>query len=450
MAQGVEHPDHARVVLSARGDDPRAILLMTDLLQRADRRAEAAALLDRLAARERNRDRLHDIYLRKAKLLADVPGAEATALEAVERAAAINPGNRETISLLVDQLNRTGQSARVASYLQPIRSALVSNVGRGAVSLRDLGLLATVSRRAQPSLARMASAILQAMEPSPTTASTDPQPSLTPAGLRKVLDNPALRVTLYSAGEPPLLHSLLQSLDGVVGRLSREFPVVNNTDAVPLPSGTDVAHLTAFAERCATLVGAPAPKLGATASPGAVVYLVEPEPTLRLGAGLWSQGDPTALEGLVAMAMARQALGAPRARALSPMAMDLLLAAAFEAVEVFNPMTADPDPRRLKELASHLTKALPPRQRKALERQCQGLANHAFDATARAIQSTDLHVAALLCGAPGPVLAGACLLDGAGGGGLKQRINRSRTAQELLAHLLSDAFLQAQAQALEP
>ena len=256
--------EHARMVLKARGDDPRAIQLMADLLQRADRRAEAAQLLDRLAARERNRDRLHDIYLRKAKLLAEVPGAETTALEAVERAAAINPGNRETISLLVDQLNRTGQSARVASYLQPIRSALVSNVGRGAVSLRDLGLLATVSRRAQPELARMASDLLQAMEPSPTTASSDPTRAPTKVGFRKVLDTAAVRVTLYSSGEPPLLHSLLQALDGVVGRLSREFPMVNNTDAVPMPSGADVSRLTAFAKRCAALVGVPAPKLGAT------------------------------------------------------------------------------------------------------------------------------------------------------------------------------------------
>ncbi len=435
--------EHARIVLQARGDDPRAIQLMADLLQRADRRAEAAQLLDRLAARERNRERLHDIYLRKATLLAEVPGAETTALDAVERAAAINPGNRETISLLVDQLNRTGQSARVASYLQPIRNALVANVGRGAVSLRDLGLLATVSRRAQPQLARMASSLLQAMERSPTI-SADPHHAATALGLRKVLDTPPVRVALYSPGEPPLLHTLLQALDSVVGRLSREFPTVDNTDAVAIPSGADIARLTDHARRCAELVGAPVPKLGATASPGAVVYLADPSPTVRLGTGLWEQGDPIALEGLIAMAMARHAMGAPRARALPPVALDLLLAAAFEAVEVFNPMTADPDPRRLEELTAHLSKALPPRQRLALQRQCQGLANHAFDATARAIQSTDLHVAALLCGSPGPVLAGACLLDGSNGGGLKQRINRSRSAQELLAHMLSDPFLDAQ------
>jgi cellulose synthase operon protein C len=441
--------EHARIVLTARGDDPRAILLMADLLQRADRRNEAAELLDRLAARERNRDRLHDIWLRKAKLLAEVPGGEVAALDAIERAAAINPGNRETISLLVDQLNRTGQSARVASYLQPIRSALVANIGRGAVSLRDLGLLATVSRRAEPLLARMASELLQAMEPSPTTASLEPQRVPTRTGLRKVFDTTGLRVALYSSAEPTLLHSLLQSLDGVVGRLAREFPVVANTDAVPIPASVDTARLTAFAQRCAALVGAPPPKLGATAAPGAVVLLPEPLPTIRLHTTLWTQADDKALEGLVAMAIARFALGAPRARALSPAGLDLLLAAAFEAVEVFNPMTADTDPRRLKELAGQLAKALPPRQRRALERQCQGLANHAFDSTARAIQATDLHVAALLTGAPGPVLAAACLLDGVGAGGLKQRINRSRSAQELLAHLLSDAFLTAQAVAGE-
>ncbi|MCA9651766.1 MAG: tetratricopeptide repeat protein [Myxococcales bacterium] len=442
--------EHARVVLQARGDDPRAITLMADLLQRADRRPEAAALLDRLASRERNRNRLHDIFLRKAKLLAEVPGAENTALEAIERAAAINPGNRETISLLVDQLNRTGQSARVASYLQPIRSALVSNIGRGAVSLRDLGLLGTVSRRAQPELARMASALLQAMEPSPTALSAEPRSEVTRAGLRTVLETSSLRISLFSPGEPPLLHALLQTLDPVVSRLSRDFPVVNNTDAVPVPSGTDLMRLTEIAAQHAALVGAPPPKLGATASPGAVVYLQDPEPTLRLGANLWNQGDERALEGLIALGMARFALGAPRSRALSPMAMDLLLAAAFEAVSVFNPMTADPDPRRLKELAAHLGKALPPRQRRALERQCQGLANHAFDATARAILATDLHMAALIAGSPGPVLAGACLLDGVGGGGLKQRINRSRSSQELLAHLLGDAFLAAQAVVAKP
>src|SRR5690606_40094882 len=64
--------------------------------------------------------------------------------------------------------------------------------------------------------------------------------------------------------------------------------------------------------------------------------------------------DETSLRGCIAISLARHALGGARVRALTPAAMDLLLAAAFEAVGVFNPMTADPDPRRLKDLAGHL------------------------------------------------------------------------------------------------
>ncbi|MEM9455420.1 MAG: protein kinase [Myxococcota bacterium] len=432
--------EHARLVLQARSDDPRAIQLMAELLTRADRRAEAARLLDRLAARERNRERLHDIYLRKAKLLAEVPGAETTALQAVERAAAINPGNRETISLLMDQLNRTNQSARVASYLQPIRSALVSNVGRGAVSLRDLGLLATVSRRAQPQLARMASALLRAMEPAPTAIAL-PGVTNTPTkvGIRQVLDTTRVRVALYSAGEPPLLHRLLQTLDSIVGIL---FGFT--TAELILPPGVDLDPLTSFAQRCAAFLDLPTPKIRSLTSSVPIVYLSDPSPTLGIEASLLAPDNQLATRGLIAIAMARAAFDAPRARALSSQAMNLLLAAAFDAVEVLNPMTANPDPKHLKQLASHLGKALSHNQRHTLERQCQGLANHDFDAIARAVQSTDLHMAALLCEDPGPVLASACLLDGVTGGGLKQRVSRSGTARELLAHMLSDAFLTAQ------
>src|SRR5690606_31727766 len=60
--------EHARVVLAARPNDPRAVAMMADLLERSGQRQEAARLLDRLVARERNRERLHDLFLRKAKL----------------------------------------------------------------------------------------------------------------------------------------------------------------------------------------------------------------------------------------------------------------------------------------------------------------------------------------------------------------------------------------------
>ncbi|HWB77502.1 MAG TPA: hypothetical protein VG755_21195, partial [Nannocystaceae bacterium] len=113
--------DHARIVLDARPDDPRALQLMADLMERAGQGVGAAELLERLAARERNRDRLHDILLRRAKLLASDPAQQGAALDAIERAANLNPGNRETVSLFVDQLERAGQTDRIAAYLGPIR-----------------------------------------------------------------------------------------------------------------------------------------------------------------------------------------------------------------------------------------------------------------------------------------------------------------------------------------
>ena len=435
--------EHARKVLAARGDDPRAIQLMADLLQRAEQNVEAASLLDRLASRERNRERLHDIYLRKAKLLSEVGGREADALDAVERAAAINPGNRETISLLVDQLNRTGQAGRVATYLEPIRKALIANIQRGAVSLRDLSLMATVARSARPELSRMASVLLQSMEPARGPADAAFAPANT-AELRRVLEAPSLRVALYSSEEPPALHNLLQTLETVVPRLGNHFSAVSSTDAAPVPAGMDIARISSHTHRWAERVGLPPPRLSAAATPGTVILLPEHSPAIRLGVNLWNQGDEHALRGCIALSLARHALGGARVRALTASALDLLLAAAFEAVGVFNPMTADPDPRRLKDLAGHLNKLLPPRQRRTLERQCQSLANHAFDNTTRAITGTDLTVAALITGDVRAVLSAACLLDGAAGGSLKQRVNRSVLAQGLLSRLLSDDFLSAQ------
>lgn len=435
--------DHARLVLEARPEDPRAIQLMADLLQRADRRAEAATLLDRLAARERNRERLHDIYLRKARLLAEVPGRESEALDAVERAAAINPGNRETVSLLVDQLNRMGQSGRVATYLEPIRKALVANIQRGAVSLRDLSLMATVARGARSELSRMAGVLLQSMEPTPGPADSGFAPA-NAAELRRVLEAPSLRVALYSPDEPPALHNLLQTLEAVVPRLATHFAAVASTDATPVPAGFDMTRISSHTHRWAERVGLPPPRLSAAATPGTVMLLPEHSPAIRIGVNLWNQGDETSLRGCIAISLARHALGGARVRALTPAAMDLLLAAAFEAVGVFNPMTADPDPRRLKDLAGHLNKLLPPRMRRVLERQCTSLANHAFDNVVRATTGTDLVVAALVTGDIRAVLAAAALLDGAAGGSLKQRVNRSPLAQDLLSRLLSDAFLSAQ------
>src|SRR5690606_33420886 len=114
---------------------------------------------------ERNRERLHDLFLRKAKLLADTPGGSTEALKSIERAAALSPGNRDTITMLVDQLAAAGQTSRVAAYVAPIRGALTANVARGAVSLRDLRLLAKVAASQHPDLAQIATQLLEALDP---------------------------------------------------------------------------------------------------------------------------------------------------------------------------------------------------------------------------------------------------------------------------------------------
>ncbi len=432
--------DHARIVLDARPDDMRALQLMADLLDRAGQPIAAAEILDRLAGRERNREKLHDILLHRAKLLATQPGHQAAALDAIERAATLSPGNRETVALFVGQLEDTGQTERIASFLGPIRAAVNANIARGAVSLRDLALLAKVARRANPALAKMAETIAAAIEPGSGNPATLPQP--TSAEVRQFIDTPDVRNALLSAGEPPALHTLLGALDGTVGRLSQDFPIVGSSDLAPVPRGEGLA-VTEVARRLAELVGARPPRFQASNTHNTVIFLQDPLATVRLGLNLWNLGDEGATRGLVALAFARLAFGAPRVRALPPAGIDLLLAGAFEVAGVFNPLTADPDPRVLAELVAQLRTLLPRRHLKTVEDCCKALAGHPFDAggTARAIRGTDLLFAALLSADLSSTCAAACALDGVIGGSLKQRVNRSRGAQELLGQLLSDDVL---------
>jgi hypothetical protein len=123
--------------------------------------------------------------------------------------------------------------------------------------------------------------------------------------------------------------------------------------------------------------------------------------------------------------------------------MDLVIAASFEVVDIFNPTTADPDPRKLREVVQNLRIVLPRRQRKTVEAACQALASHPFDAgkTARSTTQTDLRFATILSADHSGVLAAACLLDGVVGGTLKQRVARSRLARDLLGYLISDEHL---------
>lgn len=440
---------HGNVVLQARPDDPRAVGLMVDLLERAKKPGEAAALIDRIIGRERDRQRLHDLYLRKAKLVAGTPGGDRAALSAVERAAALSPGNRDTITLLIDQLSKVGDTDRVATYLAPVRSALAANIGRGAISLRDLNLLGKVAAPRNETLSRVARDLMLCLDPA-TESQIPPATLANIPTLQSILGDAARRRALLADGEPPALHALLQALDPVVARLPREFPDIDPDKSEPLPTGIDTGGVQTWARQLGDALGLRPPRLVGARTHNSALLIQDPLCTVRLGANLWLQGESVAWHGLIALAASRNLLLASRSRSLSPPNLDLLITACFEVVDVFNPTTAEPDPQRLRAVVGSLRNTLPRRQRKAVEGACQALASHAFDAgvTARATTATDLRVAAVLMGAPGPVLSAACLLDGVVGGALKQRVGRSKLARDLMAWMLSDDHLQTRERVL--
>ncbi len=436
--------EHARIVLSARGDDPRAIQLMANLLERSKLPAEAADILDRLAARERDPDRLHDLYMQRAKLLADVPGREAQALAAVEKAAELGPGNRTTILLLIRLLERSGQVDRVAAYLDPIRAAMLASIGRGTVAPTDIRMLAEVAARPNPALAQMARLLCYAIEPGSAPAPEGHMRAAAANGLQQVLATPALRQMLMSPGESADINDLLACVESAMDRMYVEFTGLGPDEIVPVPPAVDVLAFSVALQSWARLVGLTELALRATSVNNTVALLEEgDDPTLRLGMNLWLRGDTVAWRGLAALALARRALGGGKVRALVPVELDLMLAASFEVTKVFNAITADPDTRRLRDLTNNLGKNLPRRQRRPLLRICQALSSTHFEpaATARATLATDLRMALLLSGDVSGCLAAACLLDGFANGSLKQRISLSRTAQELAVFMLSDAYL---------
>jgi tetratricopeptide (TPR) repeat protein len=435
---------HAGVVLEARPNDARAVTLMADLLERNNSLVEAAHLLDRLRSRERDRGKLHDIQLRQARLLANAEGHLGEALSAAERAVRINPGHREGVALLTELLARAGQRERLADYLPSIRGAMISKITRASVSLRDLQLLTQISRDHRPMLAATAEAVAFAIDPGPGVAPAEHLRAATRNGLGRVLQATDLRARLLAPTELPELHELLIAMDPVLSRMTNDFAVLSESDGIALPPGVDARGFETLVRQWAGLVGLGPPLLTAANSHNACVLIPTATPLLRIGSNLWMQGDPQAWRGLAAVALARHGWSAGLFRALPPIDMDLLLATSFETVRVFNAITADPDPRRLQELSAQLGKHLPRRNRKVLERVCTSLSGYAFapSATARATLASDLRLAALITGDPGGALGAACLLDGVAGGSLKQRLNRSSLAQNLLAFLLSDDFLE--------
>ena len=167
------------------------------------------------------------------------------------------------------------------------------------------------------------------------------------------------------------------------------------------------------------LAGAIAGVFQSSASTDNCIFVPISPPELRLGDKLWLDGDEKAWKGLAAVALARFAWGTPLVRALSPTELDLLLAASFESVDVFNAITADPDPSRLSELSGRLTKLFSRRQRQQLSERCKGLSKTNFEPglTARSLLLSDLRLAAVLSGDLPACLSAACQLDGVPGPG---------------------------------
>ncbi len=437
--------EHTRIILKARADDPRALLLMADLLERINRREEAAMVLERLISRERGSDRLHSYHMRRARLLADIKGRERDALSSVERAAELNPANRTTILLLTRLLERAGETERVSAYLDPIRTAITTNIARGGVATSDLRLLAEIAQRSTPALAEVSRLVIHAVEPSAGAATPKgAMQAATVGGLQRVLGTAAMRSALLSNGESPDLNDLLACVEAAMDRMHVEFEGLRSQDLSPLPSAADPWALKVPLEKWGPLLGLTNFQLAATSVNNAAVLMVENnQPRLILGSNLWLRGDADAWRGLAAVAIARRALGGERIRALTPIDLDLMIASSFEAAKVFNAITADPDSDRLRELTGLLVKQLSRRQRKALSRICQGLAAAHFEpaTTARATTMTDLHMALLLSGDIKGCLSAACLLDGFAKGPLGKRISLSRFAQDLLIFILGENYL---------
>ena len=436
---------HARVVLQARSDDPRALHLMAELLERSEQASEAVEMLDRLAARERDPDRLHDLHSRRARLLAELPGRDLDALAAAERAAELSPGNRQTVLLLIRLLDRTGQTARVAGFLDPIRAAMVANIGRGQVALGDLKLLAEIAAAANPALAAAAQAVAHAIEGGTVPAPAALTRVADPEGLQQILGAPALRTSVLAPAETSDLSDLLTCVETAIARSYAEFAGLRPEDTVPVPPNVDLTVLSNAVNRWGAVLGCNPISFGATNTTNTAYIFEEGEDAIiRLGANLWLRGDDVAWRGIAAIALARRALGGTLVRALAPDDLDLTLAASFETAKVFNAITADPDSRRLRDLAGVFAKQLGRRQRKTLLQVCQGLASTNFEpaATARATLASDLRMALLLTGDVSGCVAAACLLDGFANGSLRQRISYSRSAQDLLVFALSDTFIQ--------
>ena len=98
---------------------------------------------------------------------------------------------------------------------------------------------------------------------------------------------------------------------------------------MPVPPSADVGSLAPVVSQWADVIGVAPPLPHGAAAHNACCLLPGDPPVLRVGTNLWMQGELQSWRGLAAVSIARKALGAPLARSLVPIEMDLLLAGCF-------------------------------------------------------------------------------------------------------------------------
>src|SRR5690606_2661883 len=213
-----------------------------------------------------------------------------------------------------------------------------------------------------------------------------------------IVEDHERRTQLLAGGESPGIHDLLNTVEVALPRLLPEFISLDADDLVPVPPTTDVSGLSPVIARWSNAFGVAAPLPHGATAHNACVLLPGDPPVLRVGTNLWMQGDLDSWRGLVALSFARRITAAPLARSLLPIAMDLLIAAAFDTVRVFNAITADPDPRRLGPLTAGLGRHLSRKLKRQLEDICHGLSGTDLvpSATAKATLASDFRFALML------------------------------------------------------
>ena len=442
LDKAIAHAERARTAAPRR---PDVLDVTATLYERADRVTDAVGCLLRLLEIEQDRNRRHDLLVRLATLESR-RGKLNDAIDALERAAALRPGKRETLDMLVDLYERAGRPDAADRWVDPTRSVLLADVARGALSVRSVGLLIKMARHGRPDLTFAARMLGHALAPGSIPPPNGSPSRPIPGALLEAVQAPVLRAALRTPKEPPALDALLVALERASGAFAGEFGQLQDADEAPLPPSVDARALAPTVEALAKEAGlAPRPDVVGSLTHNAAFVIPGRPATVRIGTNLWLQGDLPAFRALLAVALARQALGAGRVRGLAPVDLDLLLAAAFEVSGVFHPLTADPDAGRLRNLAATLDKELPRRLRKEVTQACEDLASHSLAPleASRIVTATDLRVALLLLGDAGAVLDAAALLDAVVGATRKTRINRSALAQGVVAFTLSPEFAHA-------